>query len=117
VAPLITLLRGPTLDFLVERQAWAWLYAVNIYIVATRSWVVFRPTTMHSPQLGLFRDRQSAKADGPVRPAGEFAGPYSPGRHKAATPHNGAEMVKEPESRSGRQRRRAASFIQWRRQA
>src|SRR5262245_22985939 len=28
VAPLIPLLRGPTLDFLVDRQAWAWLYAV-----------------------------------------------------------------------------------------
>ena len=30
VAPLIPLLRGPTLDYLVDRQAWAWLYAVNI---------------------------------------------------------------------------------------
>src|SRR5215472_14975396 len=31
VAPLVSLLQGTTLDFLVERQAWAWLYAVNIY--------------------------------------------------------------------------------------
>ena len=31
VAPLIPLLQGPTLDYLVERQAWAWLYGVNIY--------------------------------------------------------------------------------------
>ena len=38
VAPLITLLRGPTLDFLVERQAWAWLYAVNIYIAKEGEW-------------------------------------------------------------------------------
>jgi peptidoglycan/LPS O-acetylase OafA/YrhL len=38
VAPLITLLRGPTLDFLVERQAWAWLYAVNIYIATEGEW-------------------------------------------------------------------------------
>src|SRR5271168_4673352 len=32
VAPLISLLRGPTLDYLVHQQAWAWLYGVNIYI-------------------------------------------------------------------------------------
>jgi peptidoglycan/LPS O-acetylase OafA/YrhL len=38
VAPLIPLLRGPTLDFLVERQAWAWLYAVNIYIARAGEW-------------------------------------------------------------------------------
>ena len=38
VAPLISLLRGPTLDFLVERQAWAWLYAVNIYIAKEGEW-------------------------------------------------------------------------------
>ena len=32
VAPLIPFLRGPTFDYLLDRQAWAWLYAVNIYI-------------------------------------------------------------------------------------
>jgi peptidoglycan/LPS O-acetylase OafA/YrhL len=38
VAPLISLLRGPTLDYLVHRQAWAWLYAVNIYIGKDGEW-------------------------------------------------------------------------------
>ena len=38
VAPLIPLLRGPTLDYLVDRQAWAWLYAVNIYIAKVGDW-------------------------------------------------------------------------------
>jgi peptidoglycan/LPS O-acetylase OafA/YrhL len=38
VAPLIPLLRGPTLNFLVDRQAWAWLYAVNIYIGKDGAW-------------------------------------------------------------------------------
>ena len=38
VAPLIPLLRGPTLDYLVDRQAWAWLYAVNIYIARHGDW-------------------------------------------------------------------------------
>ena len=38
VAPLIPLLRGPTLDYLVDRQAWAWLYAVNIYIAKAGEW-------------------------------------------------------------------------------
>jgi len=38
VAPLVALLRGPTLDFLVDRQAWAWLYAVNIYIARQGEW-------------------------------------------------------------------------------
>jgi peptidoglycan/LPS O-acetylase OafA/YrhL len=38
VAPLIPLLRGPTLDFLVDRQAWAWFYAVNIYIAKHGEW-------------------------------------------------------------------------------
>src|SRR5579871_5218869 len=38
VAPHIALLRGPTLDFLVDRQAWAWLYAVNIYIARQGDW-------------------------------------------------------------------------------
>jgi len=37
-APLIPLLRGPTLDYLVDRQAWAWLYAVNIYIAMHGEW-------------------------------------------------------------------------------
>ncbi len=38
VAPLIPLLRGPTLDYLVDRQSWAWLYAVNIYIAKQGEW-------------------------------------------------------------------------------
>jgi peptidoglycan/LPS O-acetylase OafA/YrhL len=38
VAPLIALLRGPTLDYLLARQAWAWLYAVNIYIAKQGDW-------------------------------------------------------------------------------
>jgi peptidoglycan/LPS O-acetylase OafA/YrhL len=37
-APLIRLLRGPTLDYLIDRQAWAWLYAVNIYIAKHGEW-------------------------------------------------------------------------------
>jgi peptidoglycan/LPS O-acetylase OafA/YrhL len=39
VAPLIPPLRGPTLAYLVDRQAWAWLYAVNIYIARHGDWV------------------------------------------------------------------------------
>jgi peptidoglycan/LPS O-acetylase OafA/YrhL len=38
VAPLIPLLHGPTLDYLLERQAWAWLYAVNIHIAMHGEW-------------------------------------------------------------------------------
>lgn len=38
VAPLIPLLRGPSLDYLVDRQAWAWLYAVNIHIAIAGDW-------------------------------------------------------------------------------
>jgi peptidoglycan/LPS O-acetylase OafA/YrhL len=38
VAPLIPLLRGPTLDYLIDRQAWAWLYAVNILIAKDGAW-------------------------------------------------------------------------------
>src|ERR1700759_4134967 len=38
VAPLIVFLRGPTLDYLIDRQAWAWLYAVNIYIAKHGEW-------------------------------------------------------------------------------
>jgi peptidoglycan/LPS O-acetylase OafA/YrhL len=38
VAPLIPLLQGPTLDYLVDRQAWAWLYAVNVYIAKEGEW-------------------------------------------------------------------------------
>ena len=35
---MIPLLRGPTLDYLLDRQAWAWLYAVNIYIANQGDW-------------------------------------------------------------------------------
>jgi peptidoglycan/LPS O-acetylase OafA/YrhL len=38
VAPLIPLLRGPTLDYLLDRQAWAWLYCINIYLAAHDEW-------------------------------------------------------------------------------
>jgi peptidoglycan/LPS O-acetylase OafA/YrhL len=38
VAPQIELLRGPTLSYLIDRQAWAWLYAVNIYIAMRGEW-------------------------------------------------------------------------------
>jgi peptidoglycan/LPS O-acetylase OafA/YrhL len=38
VAPLIPLLQGATLDYLVERQAWAWLYGVNIYTAIQGEW-------------------------------------------------------------------------------
>src|SRR6202008_2992797 len=38
VAPLIPLLRGPTLDYLMDRQAWAWLYGVNIYLAGHKEW-------------------------------------------------------------------------------
>jgi peptidoglycan/LPS O-acetylase OafA/YrhL len=38
VAPLIPLFRGPTLDFLVGHQAWAWLYGVNVYIAIQGDW-------------------------------------------------------------------------------
>jgi peptidoglycan/LPS O-acetylase OafA/YrhL len=37
-APLIPILRGPTLDYLLDRQAWAWLYGVNIYIAIQGDW-------------------------------------------------------------------------------
>jgi peptidoglycan/LPS O-acetylase OafA/YrhL len=38
VAPLIPVLRGSTLDYLVDRQAWAWLYAVNMHIANHGEW-------------------------------------------------------------------------------
>jgi peptidoglycan/LPS O-acetylase OafA/YrhL len=38
VAPQVPLLRGPTLDYLTDRQAWAWLYAVNVYIAKQGDW-------------------------------------------------------------------------------
>jgi peptidoglycan/LPS O-acetylase OafA/YrhL len=38
VAPLIPLLRGPTLDSLLDRQAWAWLYGINIYLAGHDEW-------------------------------------------------------------------------------
>jgi peptidoglycan/LPS O-acetylase OafA/YrhL len=38
VAPLVPLLWGPTLDHLVESQAWAWLYAVNINVARHGEW-------------------------------------------------------------------------------
>ncbi|MBL8565387.1 MAG: acyltransferase [Hyphomicrobiaceae bacterium] len=38
VAPLVPMLRGPTLDTLLDRQAWAWLYAVNVHIALAGDW-------------------------------------------------------------------------------
>ena len=38
VAPLIPLFQGPTLDFLVNRQAWAWLYGANVYLTGHGEW-------------------------------------------------------------------------------
>ena len=38
VAPLIPQLRGATLDYLLDRQGWAWLYAVNVYIAKQGNW-------------------------------------------------------------------------------
>jgi peptidoglycan/LPS O-acetylase OafA/YrhL len=38
VTPLIPPLRGPTLDYLSDRQAWAWLYGVNIYLAGHEEW-------------------------------------------------------------------------------
>ena len=38
VVPLIPFMRGPELDHLVERQGWAWLYAVNVYIALEGDW-------------------------------------------------------------------------------
>src|SRR5215471_9090078 len=38
VAPLISLLQGPTLDYLIDRQAWAWLYGVNVYLAGHEEW-------------------------------------------------------------------------------
>jgi len=40
VAPLIPLLQGATLDDLVKRQAWAWLYGVNIYTAIRGEWAL-----------------------------------------------------------------------------
>jgi len=39
VAPAIAIFQGPALQYLVDRQAWAWLYAVNIYIAQHGDWV------------------------------------------------------------------------------
>jgi peptidoglycan/LPS O-acetylase OafA/YrhL len=38
IAPLIPLLHGPTLTFLLRHQAWAWLYGINIYIAQQGDW-------------------------------------------------------------------------------
>jgi len=38
VAPLIPLLRGPTLVDLLDRQAWAWLYGINVYLAGHEEW-------------------------------------------------------------------------------
>ncbi len=38
VAPLIPIFQGKTLDYLLDRQTWAWLYGVNIYIAIQGDW-------------------------------------------------------------------------------
>ena len=38
VAPLIPLVQGPQLNYLVDHQAWPWLYGVNIYIAMHGDW-------------------------------------------------------------------------------
>jgi len=38
VAPLIPILRGSTLDYLLERQTWAWAYAVNVFLALHEEW-------------------------------------------------------------------------------
>src|SRR4029077_8518462 len=38
VAPLIPPLLGPTLDYLLDRQAWAWLYGINVYLAGHEEW-------------------------------------------------------------------------------
>ena len=40
VAPSIRFLQGPTLDNLVEHQAWAWLYGVNVYSALQGDWAL-----------------------------------------------------------------------------
>lgn len=38
VAPHIPSFQGPTLNSLVERQGWAWLYGVNVYLAGHEEW-------------------------------------------------------------------------------
>ncbi|MBS0244284.1 MAG: acyltransferase, partial [Proteobacteria bacterium] len=38
VAPLIPWLSGPTLSYMAEHQAWAWLYATNVFIAIKGYW-------------------------------------------------------------------------------
>jgi peptidoglycan/LPS O-acetylase OafA/YrhL len=38
VAPLIPLFQGPTLDYLSDRQAWAWFYGINVYLAGHEEW-------------------------------------------------------------------------------
>ena len=38
VAPVVPLFQGSTLNYLLERQAWAWGYAVNIYLALHKEW-------------------------------------------------------------------------------
>lgn len=38
VAPLLPLFQGPTLDGLIDRQSWAWLYGINVYIALQGEW-------------------------------------------------------------------------------
>jgi peptidoglycan/LPS O-acetylase OafA/YrhL len=40
LVPLVPTLQGPVLDFLRERQLWAWLYGVNIYVGMHGEWAL-----------------------------------------------------------------------------
>ncbi|MGC3996237.1 MAG: acyltransferase [Anaeromyxobacter sp.] len=40
VAPLIPAFQGAQLDYLRERQGWAWLYGVNVYIAIHGDWLL-----------------------------------------------------------------------------
>ncbi len=40
LAPLVPAFRGPALEYLRERQAWAWLYGVNVYIGLKGQWAL-----------------------------------------------------------------------------
>jgi peptidoglycan/LPS O-acetylase OafA/YrhL len=40
IMPLVPQFRGPTLDVLLDHQAWAWLYGVNIYNALHEGWAL-----------------------------------------------------------------------------
>src|SRR6185312_11423228 len=40
VLPLVPAFRGPALDTIVQHQAWAWLYGVNVYNALGPTWAL-----------------------------------------------------------------------------